>query len=600
MSWVIMLNVILLSVVSLGFTQYFPDAKSVIDGVYQLGLLPSVWGLYGLVIGILLLPLVLIPKIKWPLMFILATASGVLAVILVIDGFIYEIYNYHINWFFIQAFFEDEGGEFFDVALKTQLIFSTYAVAITLAELAILWVVATKILDHNRFRFGGVALGVLLFLNTLVVNVTHSWAYAQNYMPITSLSAHIPFYFPIHSRSIAQSELLSSLSSSEANTESQFYYPKQPLQCEPQQEKKNVLMVVLESWRGDMLTEQVSPFTHELAKQSQWFKDYHSNGTVTTTGVFSMMYGLLPTYIDTVVSNNGAGGPVLINEFKQRDYRFGVFSSGDIERIKIADTSFSPVREAVEHGKGKDTIEKDRDVLAKMKSFVSESDEPFFGWMFFNSTHYLYYYPEEFEVFKPTAKPSLVDFKQGKNPEPFLNRYRNSIYFVDSLIKDLVSHLKLEGKWDDTILVITSDHAEEFADTSATRFGHGSNYTRYQTHVPLVVHWPGKNPKQYDYRTQSVDLSPTLLSEMLACSNDYTDYSNGVSLFDERNRGLQVVASYYNYAFVNELGSFVQDPIGMPVPKDNNDKPAPDMKLSPQEMLDTLNKMKWFKEPPKN
>ena len=69
-------------------------------------------------------------------------------------------------------------------------------------------------------------------------------------------------------------------------------------------------------------------------------------------------------------------------------------------------------------------------------------------------------------------------------------------------------------KYDNTILIITSDHAEEFADTSPTRFGHGSNYTKYQTQVPLVVHWPGKQAKEFKHRTASIDVAATLIDEV--------------------------------------------------------------------------------------
>ncbi|QIZ84142.1 sulfatase-like hydrolase/transferase [Bermanella marisrubri] len=596
----IILNVVFVSLVSSGFTSYFPESNGLLDFAYQFGVLPSVWGLYGLLAGLLLLPFTLIPHAKWPLMVLIAFASGVLAVVLVIDGFIYEIYNYHINWFFVEAFFADEGGEFFDVSLKTYLLFSFAAVLVTVFELFLLWWVGFRLSKRDHYKWVGVAAGFVLFANVLFVNVVHSWAYAQNYMPITSISGHVPFYFPIHSRSIANSELLSSLASDQDEQESHIYYPRSPMVCLGPEEKKNVVMVVLESWRGDMMTSEISPNTYALAQDGLWFDDHHSNGTVTTTGIFSLMYGLVPTYLDLVVANNGAGGPVLINQFKQQDYRFGVFASGDIERIKIADTSFSPVKEVVEHGQGEDTIEKDRDVLNRMKNFVSESDEPFFGWMFFNSTHYLYYYPEEFEKFKPTSKPSLIDFKQGKNPEPYLNRYKNSIYFVDSLIQDLVDHLKKEGRWEDTILIITSDHAEEFADTQATRFGHGSNFTRYQTEVPLVIHWPGKEPQKFDYRTHSVDVSATLLTDYMNCENPATDFSNGESLFDTHARDVQVVSSYYNYAFVTDEGAFVQNPVGLPKAKDNDDKDAQGMRLKPELMIKTLDQMRWFKDAPKS
>jgi membrane-anchored protein YejM (alkaline phosphatase superfamily) len=594
MGWILLGNILLLVLVSLGFTGHFPEAFSTLDTLYQIGLLPAVWGLYAVLAIISLAPLSFIPALRYGLMFLLASAGGTLAVIVFIDSYIYDIFNYHINWFFISTFFADEGGEFFDISLKTYFLFSFVAFLIVIAELALLWVVEKKIITRRHFKFAGVAAGLLVFANVLFVNVTHSWAYAQNYMPITSISGHVPFYFPIHSRKLAKNDALAGMSDDTNRVESNIYYPKNPMQCEPGDEKPNVVMVVLESWRGDTVSAEVTPNTYKLAQESQWFKEYHSSGTVTTKGIFSLMYGLAPTYMDNVVANNGAGGPVLLNLMKDQGYDFGIYSSGDIERIKIADTSFVAVKDDIQHGEGKDTIEKDYDVLNKMVTKLKTSNDPVFGFMFFNSSHYLYYYPEGFVKFLPVEEPSLVDFKAGKNPEPYINRYKNSLHFNDHLIGKLIDELKAMGKWENTIFIVTSDHAEEFAHTGPTRFGHGSNYTRHQSHVPMVIHWPGKKPEQFTHRATSLDVTPTILKDAFKCSNDITDYSNGNNLFDRQSHEVQVMSSYYNYALVTEQGSFIQNPIGLIESKDNDDKLDPDLKLAPGQAFKALQQMQHF------
>ncbi len=596
LGWLLLLNISLISVISIGFADHFPSAVSLLDGAYQVGVIPAVWGLYAIVAIILFLPLTFIPYAYWPLQVLLLCAAGNVAVVVFIDSYIYDIYSYHINWFFIEAFWADEGGEFFDVSLKTYVLFSFVSGLIAIAQLFFLWLVNKRIVNRSRFKGIGWLFAAFVFVNVLFVNLTHSWAYAQNYMPITSLSGHIPFYFPMHSRSIAKSNMLDNMAGeSEQVDSSNINYPKTAMQCQsPLMEKPNIIMVVLESWRGDTMDADVSPNTYALAQDSLWFKDHHSSGNVTTRGIFALMYGLAPTYMDNVVAHNGAGGPVLLNELKKQEYEFGIYPSGDITRIKLTDSSFLPVKADVHHGEGADTIEKDRDVLDKMITKLKSTDESVFGFMFFNSTHYLYYYPEEFEKFKPSKKPSLVDFKSGKDPQPFINRYKNSIYFVDHLIGELITQLKNMGKYENTILIITSDHAEEFADTSATRFGHGSNYTPYQTQVPLVVHWPGKEAKVFDHRTASVDVSATLIDELLDCKAPISDYSNGESLFDEVSRDVQVMASYYNYAFVTKEGSFIQNPIGLLESRDNEDQLSADLKLNPQAAFKALQQMKSF------
>lgn len=594
--WVLLLNVVLVTLVSIGFVGYFPEATAGLDMAYQAGLLPAVWGLYAVLALIFVTPFAFIAKLRIPVMFVLAVLAGILAVFLFIDNYIYGIFNFHINWFFVSAFLDDEGGEFFDISIKTYVLFSSVAFLVVLAELIILWLVEFKLLDRKQKKHLGILGFVLLFINILFINGTHSWAYAQNYMPVTSISGHVPFYFPMHSRSLKKSDALTALAGGDTEKEienTSIDYPKSELIC-TSENKPNIIMVVLESWRGDMLTADVAPNTYALAQESSWFKEHHSSGTVTTRGIFSLMYGMAPTYMDDVVANNGAGGPALLNLLKGEDYNFGIYPSGDITRIKLTDSSFYPVKEFVHHGEGKDTIEKDYDVLSKMQSKLAESDEPVFGFMFFNSTHYLYYYPPEFEKFTPTEKPSLVDFKQGKDPQPYINRYKNSIYFIDSLIGELVADLKSSDKWDNTIFIVTSDHAEEFADTAPSRFGHGSNFTRFQSHVPLVVHWPNKPAKIFEKRTASIDVSATLLDEGFGCSNPVSDYSNGLNLFGEDESNVQIMSSYYNYAFVTDEGSFVQNPIGFLESKDNMGHDTDLIKLKSKDAFSALQQMKHF------
>ncbi len=593
------LNVLLLTFISLSFTGHFPAPTNTLEWLYQIFIFPSVWGLYGLVVLLLLIPLSFIPKTRLLLILLCAVVAGTLGVTVFIDDFIYEIYNYHINWFFIEAYLADEGGEFFDISLKTYLTFSFVAFLVVLAELGFMWLVVKKLTARNKYPLAGLFFGLTVFVMVVAANVTHSWAYAKNYAPITSINAHIPFHFPIQAVSIAENPWLTSLAGTKGESkdvsQASIFYPKKPMVCEDTPGvQPNVIMVVLESWRGDVFNAQVSPNAHALASESLWFKNHFSSGSVTTRGIFALMYGLAPTYMDNVVANNGAGGPVLLNQLKDKGYEFGVFPSGDIERIKLSDNSFLPVKPYIQHGEGKDTIEKDLDVLAKMKNMIKTSTKPFFGFMFFNSSHHQYYYPKKFAKFTPFKSPSIIDYKQGKNPEPYLNHYKNSLYFVDSLIGELINTLKEEGKWNNTILVITSDHGEEFADTRATRFGHGSNFTRFQTHVPLVIHWPGKAPKSFDHRTASIDVAPTILQSALNCKNEMNDYASGESLFNLESRPMQIIASYYNYAFVTSKGSFIQNPIGLLESKDNQDKPAPDLTLDPKLAFSALQKMKWF------
>ena len=89
---------------------------------------------------------------------------------------------------------------------------------------------------------------------------------------------------------------------------------------------------------------------------------------------------------------------------------------------------------------------------------------------------------------------------------------------------------------DETIVVISSDHGDEFNDNKLNFWGHGGNFTDAQIKVPLVIHWPGKKPANIEYMTSHLDLVPTLLPEVLGCENPTEDYSVGMSIWKEAGR----------------------------------------------------------------
>jgi arylsulfatase len=81
--------------------------------------------------------------------------------------------------------------------------------------------------------------------------------------------------------------------------------------------------------------------------------------------------------------------------------------------------------------------------------------------------------------------------------------YDGSIRYIDALLEHLVNELDSRNGLEDTILVITADHGEGFGERSHIRpvriAEHNVAIHESLTHVPLLVHMPGKAPvKQVD------------------------------------------------------------------------------------------------------
>ena len=89
--------------------------------------------------------------------------------------------------------------------------------------------------------------------------------------------------------------------------------------------------------------------------------------------------------------------------------------------------------------------------------------------------------------------------------------YDGEITYWDEQFGALMDELRQRGLYDDMMIVVTSDHGEEFADHGG--FWHGTTLYDEQVHVPLFVKLPGNERAgtRVGHWVQSVDLMPTIL-----------------------------------------------------------------------------------------
>lgn len=111
----------------------------------------------------------------------------------------------------------------------------------------------------------------------------------------------------------------------------------------------------------------------------------------------------------------------------------------------------------------------------------------------------------------------LEDIKTGRfDPTPrdrarLEALYDGEVSYNDERLVAIFDHLAQTGQLDDTLVIFTSDHGEEFFDHGSV--GHGHSLYRELLHVPLVMRLPGRLPA--DARVTEdvglVDVMPTAL-----------------------------------------------------------------------------------------
>ena len=102
--------------------------------------------------------------------------------------------------------------------------------------------------------------------------------------------------------------------------------------------------------------------------------------------------------------------------------------------------------------------------------------------------------------------------------------YMGLVAELDHHFGRIVEHLKSRGQYEDTLIVVTSDHGEMLGD-------HGCwgkiNYLDAAFRVPLMIRVPGASPARVDQPTESVDVMPTILDWL---DQDCPDSVDGRSL----------------------------------------------------------------------
>ena len=154
-----------------------------------------------------------------------------------------------------------------------------------------------------------------------------------------------------------------------------------------------------------------------------------------------------------------------------------------------------------------------------------EADErPLFLFVHLWDVHYDYDPPREYvEMFDPgydgtldasdlARNPAINDRMAPRDLDHLIALYDGEIRFTDEILGKILAALERRGRMQDTLLVITADHGEEFFEHGGK--GHQRTLFDEVVRVPLIVRWPGRfaGGSVVHDQVRLVDLMPTLLA----------------------------------------------------------------------------------------
>ncbi|HDS1832475.1 TPA: DUF3413 domain-containing protein [Stenotrophomonas maltophilia] len=506
--------------------------------------------------------------------------QGLWLCLLLVDAKVFTLYRFHLNAMVLNMVF---GGALQDqVALswKTWVQVGLLVAAIFTAEGILAWA-CWKLLPAAPRRRTVLQAWAVVALLMASGQVATAYYDARGDRDVIAQWNYLPWAQPITAKSFMRR--LGVVSEQQAGLpdprHAQLLYPLQPLRCQSPQ-RPNVLMVVLESLRHDALTPQIMPNTSALAASARVYDQHFSTGNATRYGLFGLLYGLPGGYWQSMLDEQR--GSQLFKVLGQQGYDLHLYGSAPMYSPEFDRTAFADVRDQLHQGPpGLGSEGRDSSIVASLQKDIRASQAahtPWFGFVFLDSTHAPYHMPAGYP---PLATPmaqeiDFLRFGPDHDPAPELNRYRTAVHYADSLVGTLLDDLRAQGLDQNTIVLVTGDHAEEFNDLKLNYWGHNGNFSDYQLQVPFVLHWPGQ-ASGHETRTSShEDWVPTLMRHALGCENALSDFSTGQDLLAEPagERAL-VVESWSQRAVRHGDAIYVFDKFGNATALDRHYRPLP-------------------------
>lgn len=506
-----------------------------------------------IVIYLVSLLLYAIPYLNLPLLILF---FSLLHISTIIDLSIYKIFRYHINSMVINLILTPGGLDTLDQPLYMKIFFTLLSAVIVYFETFIfLRIKRGKIKFTNRISFKKIIFTLILF--TFIDKSISAYAILKDKIWITKNFEVFPLYMPLSMRKFAEEKLNINVERDKIQNEinsinSQLNYPRKKIRIE-NPHKYNILFVIADSMRFDMFNREIMPNTYKFAKDNKAFilRNHYSGGNATRFGIFSIFYGLYGNYWFKM--QNERKGPVFINLLKNLNYNFSINASARLTYPEFDRTVFVDIdkNDIYDKPEAKTKWEKDILINKKLINFLKSKKQPFMGFVFYDSPHGSYEYQPEFEKFKPAHFVDHI-FLNKKNIKPMFNKYKNSIYFIDSLIEEIIKTLKNEKLLKNTIVIITGDHGEPFFEQGY--YGHNTGYCKYEVKVPLILYIPDKSGGEINYMTSHMDIVPTVL-KLIGVKNSEEDFSHGINIFNTeklKSRRFVTVFSWNTAAIITD------------------------------------------------
>ena len=290
------------------------------------------------------------------------------------------------------------------------------------------------------------------------------------------------------------------------------------LKTTPKTDKKNIVLVILESTRSRSLTpynpkRPTTPFLNELAKKSLLFEDMNAVLPHTSKALVGILCGLYPKITLHIGEGdiNGIPGKCIPKLLGSIGYQTAFFQT--------ATTTFEGRAQLLENMGFKTIVGHENLQLAgfsKTNYFGYEDKamlKPSLKWVdkaLAKKKPFLLTYLTLVSHHTYTTPPSFKKKKYTESKDKEFKDYLNALRYQDNFLKELFAGFKKRGMYKNTIFLLVGDHGEAFDEHQ--RRQHDNIMWDEGLRIPMMIFHPSKikKGKRIGGLRQQIDILPTV------------------------------------------------------------------------------------------
>ena len=317
--------------------------------------------------------------------------------------------------------------------------------------------------------------------------------------------------------------------------------------------KPDIYVFMIESWRSDSVTPEVAPFLSRFrVEEAQDLGRTFAGSNCTPLSWFSFFHSRLAIHwaeaLDTTERHAGAYPLRVLDKL---GYEIHVRAVCDLGYKSLGPLNFGEGNHLadcfVDDSKRIEPMnipEREKRLMDDMRHYLaSDPEDPQFHFIALDSPHYNYYWPSDFDALHPNCAGNIpTKLRPNKDVvDGVVRRYQNAVHWIDYAIEEFVSFLKLKGRYENAVIVLTGDHGEEFQEEGS--WFHCSSLNRFQTEVPIMIKWPqwaGQLPSHTN--VSHYDVMPSIL-ELIGLDPMFYEELSGQSLLRYRENPREAVIS---------------------------------------------------------